>query len=145
MVWSGRRLVGLAALGTAAAVLPIVGAAPPAGAADVTINDCTDASLRTAVAAGGVITYGVDCSDLVLASSLVIPAGKNLTIDGNGHTLVLDGNLAFQQTSKLDVVPPVRVWTSDGSVTASVDGQEAKPLGDTGSEASTTLVAPSGD
>jgi hypothetical protein len=38
------------------------------------------------------------------------------------------------------VSPPVRVWTSDGSVTATIDGEERGALGDTGQETSGTYA-----
>jgi cytoskeleton protein RodZ len=60
--------------------------------------------------------------------------------DGHGKE-VFKGQLAFGQTSNLDVVPPVRIWTSDGSVTASVDCKDPAPLGETGQEASKSLPA----
>ncbi|MDZ5622340.1 helix-turn-helix domain-containing protein [Nocardioides bizhenqiangii] len=60
--------------------------------------------------------------------------------DGSGET-VFKGPLAFGQTSELEVVPPVRIWTSDGSVTAGVDCKDPQPLGETGSEASKSLPA----
>ena len=37
------------------------------------------------------------------------------------------------------MVPPVRIWTSDGSVTAGVDCKDPMPLGETGAEATKTL------
>lgn len=60
--------------------------------------------------------------------------------DGQGDE-VFDEPLAFGQTAKLDVEPPVRIWTSDGSVTASVDCKDPMPLGETGAEASKSLPA----
>ena len=60
--------------------------------------------------------------------------------DGQGD-LVFDGELAFGQSARLDVSPPVRVWTSDGSVTATIDGEERGALGDTGHETSGTYAA----
>lgn len=61
--------------------------------------------------------------------------------DGQGN-LVFDGDLAFGQSTRLKVSPPVRVWTSDGSVTATIDGQERGALGETGQETSGTYAAP---
>lgn len=67
--------------------------------------------------------------------------GAKLVVrDGNGD-IQFKGALAFGQTSKLEIIPPVRIWTSDGSVTAAVDCKEPAPLGDTGAEASKTLPA----
>ncbi|HWU21817.1 MAG TPA: RodZ domain-containing protein [Nocardioides sp.] len=60
--------------------------------------------------------------------------------DANGR-VVLDGPLAFGQTANLSVVPPVRIWTSDGSVTVSIAGKPAKALGSTGEQASATFIA----
>ncbi|WP_220794344.1 helix-turn-helix domain-containing protein [Nocardioides pelophilus] len=67
--------------------------------------------------------------------------GAKLVVrDGNGD-IQFKGALAFGQTSKLEIVPPVRIWTSDGSVTAAVDCKDPAPLGDTGAEASKTPPA----
>ena len=57
--------------------------------------------------------------------------------DGQGD-LVFDGELAFGQSARVDVSPPVRVWASDGSVTTTIDGEERGALGETGEEASGT-------
>ncbi len=59
--------------------------------------------------------------------------------DGQGD-LVFDGELAFGQSTRLEVSPPVRVWTSDGSVTATINGAERGALGDTGQETSGTYA-----
>ena len=61
--------------------------------------------------------------------------------DGQGD-LVFDGELAFGQSARLDVSPPVRVWSSDGSVTATIDGEEKGQLGETGEETSGVYAAP---
>lgn len=92
---------------------------------------------------GGLPKAGAGKADPVAVTLTAVGGGAQLVVRDASGDVVFDGNLAFGQTSNLKVVPPVRVWTSDGSVTASVDGQDPKPLGDTGSEASTTLVAPS--
>ncbi|GAB2981931.1 helix-turn-helix domain-containing protein [Nocardioides montaniterrae] len=67
--------------------------------------------------------------------------GARLVVrDANGH-VVLDGPLAFGQSANLKAIAPVRIWSSDGSVTASIDGRPAKALGSTGEQASATLIA----
>jgi hypothetical protein len=91
---------------------------------------------------GGLPKAGAGQADPVAVTLTAAGGGAQLVVRDASGDIVFDGNLAFGQTSQLKVVPPVRVWTSDGSVTASVDGEEAEPLGDTGSEATTTLVAP---
>jgi hypothetical protein len=54
--------------------------------------------------------------------------------DGTG-AVVFSGNLAFGETRTFQVSPPVRVQTSDGSLTANVDGQDRGTLGATGEPA----------
>lgn len=68
--------------------------------------------------------------------------GAKVVVRDGGGDIVLDGELAFGQTSELEVVPPVRIWSSDGSVTVSLDGEPAEALGETGDEVTTTLTAP---
>ncbi|GAB3862833.1 hypothetical protein GCM10028801_29160 [Nocardioides maradonensis] len=65
---------------------------------------------------------------------------KLIVRDANGR-IVLDGPLAYGQTANLSVVPPVRIWSSDGSVTVSIAGKPAKALGSTGEQASGTFIA----
>lgn len=91
---------------------------------------------------GGLPKAGAGKADPVAVTLTAAGGGAQLVVRDASGDIVFDGNLAFGQTSNLKVVPPVRVWTSDGSVTASVDGQDPEPLGDTGNEATTTLVAP---
>ncbi len=79
------------------------------------------------------------------------PVKLRLTAAGGGATLnvrdadgkiVFEGNLAFGQSSELKVVPPIRIYSTDGSVTYSVGGADAKALGDTGVEVTKTVIAP---
>lgn len=53
---------------------------------------CTETALRTAVAAGGVITFncGSATTTIALTAPLVAPAERDTVIDG-GHRIVLDG------------------------------------------------------
>lgn len=68
--------------------------------------------------------------------------GAKVVVRDGGGDIVFDGQLAFGQSSEMDLVPPVRISSSDGSVTASLDGEPAAALGATGEEATKTLVAP---
>lgn len=79
------------------------------------------------------------------------PVKLRLTAAGGGATLnvrdadgkiVFEGNLAFGQSSELKVVAPIRISSSDGSVTYSLGGGEAKALGETGAEVTKTIIAP---
>ncbi|WP_370288293.1 helix-turn-helix domain-containing protein [Nocardioides sp.] len=77
------------------------------------------------------------------------PVRLRLTAAGGGATLVVrdgvgkvvfDGALAFGQTTQLRLVPPVRVQTSDGSVTFAFGKDDPAALGGTGTEVARTLV-----
>ena len=59
--------------------------------------------------------------------------------DGTGK-VIFHGALAFGQTRTFKVSPPVRVQTTDGSLTATVNGQDRGALGATGRPASNTFV-----
>ncbi|MGH3347527.1 MAG: helix-turn-helix domain-containing protein, partial [Nocardioides sp.] len=60
--------------------------------------------------------------------------------DGSG-AVVFVGNVAFGESKLLEVSPPVRVQTTDGSLTATVDGQEQGALGAIGEPAQNTFTA----
>ena len=67
--------------------------------------------------------------------------GARVTVrDGRG-TVVFQGGIAFGETKTLEVSPPVRVESSDGSLTTTVDGQDNGPLGATGQRATDLFVA----
>ena len=51
--------------------------------------------------------------------------------DGAGEE-VFDGALAVGQTRELKASPPVRVMSTDGAVTVSLAGGEARPVGESG-------------
>ena len=59
--------------------------------------------------------------------------------DGTGR-VVLDDGLAFGQSVDLEVVPPIRVHSTDGSLRVVVDGDDQGALGATGREAQNTFV-----
>jgi hypothetical protein len=84
-----RVTIVLSTLALAGAAL--VWTAPPA-AATVTIQSCDDQVLRRAVAKAAIIRFGVDCPALVLNREIVIPADRQVTISGTGHTVALDGD-----------------------------------------------------
>lgn len=66
--------------------------------------------------------------------------GAKVTVrDGRG-TVVFQGGIAFGETKTLQVSPPVRVESTDGSLTTTVDGQENGPLGATGQRATDLFV-----
>jgi hypothetical protein len=60
--------------------------------------------------------------------------------DGDGKT-VFTGDLTYGATRSLDVVPPVRVESSDGGVEVVADGVEEGQLGEPGEPATGTFVA----
>lgn len=66
--------------------------------------------------------------------------GATVVVRDGGGNVVYDGSIAFMQSVELDVVPPVRVQSSDGSVTVSMDGDDLGAIGVTGQEAQDTYV-----
>lgn len=90
---------------------------------------------------GGVSDTAATQGDPVRLTLTAAGGGATLNIRDGGGKIVFDGNLAFGQTSVLKVVPPIRIYTTDGSVLYAVGGAKAQPLGDTGVEANKTVVA----
>ncbi len=81
---------------------------------------------------------------LAAAVPVVISApggGARVIVRDGGGSVVFTGDIAFGGTKTLSVSPPVRVQSTDGSVTVSVDGQSHGPLGSAGSPGSGTFVA----
>ena len=81
---------------------------------------------------------------------LAAPVDVLLTAAGGGaHVVVRDGggrvvfkdSIAFGATQALEVSPPVRVQSSDGSLEVTVDGQAHGPLGETGRTAQDVFTA----
>ena len=66
---------------------------------------------------------------------------KVVVRDGSGG-VVFKGNLAFGQSKTVKASPPVRVQTSDGSLTVGLDGAKATSMGRTGKSARNTFVPP---
>jgi hypothetical protein len=86
----------------------------------------------------GMVSGKIDPIEVTLTAA---GGGAQVVVRDADGDIVFDGSLAFgQSTEPLEVVPPVRVWSSDGSVTASVAGEEAAPLGEIGTEVNKTLV-----
>jgi cytoskeleton protein RodZ len=65
---------------------------------------------------------------------------KVVVRDGAGE-VVFKGSLAVGQTRELDASPPVRVQSTDGAVTVSIAGGEARPVGEPGVAGQGTFVA----
>ena len=63
----------------------------PVAQADTTLSSCSPAAFDAAVTAGGTVRFGLDCPSLVVARTTVIPVGKTLDIEGNGHAVTLSG------------------------------------------------------
>jgi hypothetical protein len=65
--------------------------------------------------------------------------GAHVVVRDGAGKIVFNGNLAFGQSKTLEVSPPVRVQTSDGSLEISIDGQSRGALGTTGQTAQNTF------
>ncbi|QYJ05313.1 helix-turn-helix domain-containing protein [Nocardioides panacisoli] len=88
----------------------------------------------------GGITNQAPAAEAVPVTLTAVGGGAKLVVRDGGGEIVFDGRLAFGQSTQLDVAPPVRISSSDGSVTASLDGAEASRLGETGENVTKTLV-----
>ncbi len=60
--------------------------------------------------------------------------------DGAGEE-VFKGSLAVGETKEIKASPPVRVMSTDGAVTVSLAGGEARPVGEPGVAGQGTFVA----
>ena len=67
-------------------------------------------------------------------------SGARVIVRDGAGAVVFSGDIAFGGSKTLSVSPPVRVQSTDGSVTVSVDGEDHGPLGATGSPGSGTFV-----
>ncbi len=66
--------------------------------------------------------------------------GARVTVRDARGQIAFDDELAFMQTASVDAVPPVRIRSTDGGVTVSVDGAKAAALGATGQQAQRVFV-----
>ncbi|OAI41989.1 hypothetical protein AYO38_03415 [bacterium SCGC AG-212-C10] len=91
--WAGALLLALVAL-------LAIGQSQRAHAATTNPASCSFADLQTAITgagAGGTVQYTIDCtgaSRVIFASTIAVSTA--LTIDGNGHEVVFDGNNAVR-------------------------------------------------
>ncbi|HEX6553436.1 MAG TPA: HYR domain-containing protein [Ktedonobacteraceae bacterium] len=93
------RLVGLALLIGLGLLASLGLTTRTAHAATTTITSCDESHLDSAItsaASGDTISFGCD-GTITLSSTLTI--SKNLTLDGNGHRVTLDGNNSVQVLS----------------------------------------------
>lgn len=67
--------------------------------------------------------------------------GAHVVVRDASGSVVFTGDLAFGQSKTLKASPPVRVQTSDGSLTVSVQGAHPKAIGSTGQPAQRTYAA----
>lgn len=67
--------------------------------------------------------------------------GAHVVVRDGSAEIVFKGNLAVGEVMELKAAPPVRVQTTDGAVTVSLDGQDAKPIGESGVAGQGTYVA----
>lgn len=66
--------------------------------------------------------------------------GARVIVRDVNQKVVFDQNVAFNQTAKVDVVPPLRISSTDGGLTVTVDGDDQGAIGSTGNAAQRTYV-----
>ncbi|MCW2814314.1 MAG: hypothetical protein JWN84_1769 [Nocardioides sp.] len=79
-------------------------------------------------------------SERVPVSFTAVTGGARVIVRDARSKVVFDEDLPFNQTATVDVVPPVRVNSSDGGLVVTVDGEEQGPLGATGQDAARVFV-----
>lgn len=67
--------------------------------------------------------------------------GAHVVVRDGGGRVVFKDSIAFGATQALEVSPPVRVQSSDGSLEVTVDGREHGALGETGQTAQDVFTA----
>lgn len=67
--------------------------------------------------------------------------GAHVVVRDGAGEIVFKGNLAVGETRELDAAPPVRVQSTDGAVTVTLDGQEPRPVGEPGVAGQGTFVS----
>lgn len=85
----------------------------PRAMTDTTLRSCSYTDLSNAVQAGDIVTFGVDCSGsnaISFPASSPINVRNTVTVDANGHTVMLDGHSA----STLFTVAPTGSLTLHG-------------------------------
>src|SRR4051812_35904811 len=65
--------------------------APAAASADTALTTCDVATFDAAAAAGGVVRFDVDCSNIVFDKLITVAKGTTLDIEANGHFVTLNG------------------------------------------------------
>src|SRR4051794_24871124 len=60
-------------------------AVPQYAAADTVMTTCDIATFDAAAAAGGVVRFDVDCSNIVFDKLITVPKATTLDIEANGH------------------------------------------------------------
>ena len=86
---------------------------------------------------------GVGSAPLAKPVPVVLSAtgGARVVVRDGAGEIVFRGNLAASASEELQASPPVRVQSSDGALTVSLDGGEAKPVGESGVAGLATFVA----
>jgi hypothetical protein len=67
--------------------------------------------------------------------------GAHVVVRDGAGEIVFKGNLAVGDVRDLEASPPVRVQSTDGAVTVSLEGQDARPVGEPGVAGQGTFVA----
>lgn len=88
---------------------------------------------------------GLTSGETVLAPAVPVVlsaegGGAKVVVRDGAGTVVFKGNLAFGQSKTVKASPPVRVQTSDGSLSVGIAGQKAERMGRTGASARNTFV-----
>ena len=88
----------------------------------------------------GLTSGGQQASPVPVALTAAGGGAHVVVRDGTGK-VVFTGSLAFGQSKTIQVSPPVRIQSTDGSLEVSVDGQDQGAIGKTGKPAQDVFTA----
>ncbi|WP_345460889.1 helix-turn-helix domain-containing protein [Nocardioides marinquilinus] len=79
-------------------------------------------------------------AETVKVSFTTATGGARVIVRDGRQRVVFDEELAFMQTAALDVVPPVRISSTDGGLTVTLDGDDQGALGASGKQSQRVFV-----
>jgi hypothetical protein len=103
----------------------LAGEAGPAVAKVLT--SCGFSALKQAVAAGGTVDYGTDCSSspVSFTATITVPSGLTADIEANGHSVTFNGNYKvrlFQVTGGKLTIGGITLEQGEASTAAGLAG-----------------------
>ena len=93
---SSRPARALAIMGLTICATAVLVTSSAAGAPATTLTTCDEASLKAAVAHGGTVQYGLDCT-VTLTSPVIVSSGLTVDVEAGGFRVILSGGHTSRQ------------------------------------------------